>query len=196
VAGGAFYCRRWQKRPIAHPEEAPAVAWWSCPELAKRGARDSGSQPAPLRRLPTHRRPYPLVYAPATVTANGMQVAGSARTSLNLTELAMANPRNYLMWAFLVVFLGVAVGCAPKPDRRAAGEFVDDATLTARVKTALLKEEGIKGAAEINVDTYRGVVSLSGFVDNETMIRNAVAAARRVEGVKDVINNLKVKPPR
>jgi osmotically-inducible protein OsmY len=125
-----------------------------------------------------------------------MQVAGSARTFLNLTEPAMANPRNYLMWAFLVVFLGVAAACAPTPERRAAGEFVDDATLTARVKTALAKEEGIKGAAEINVDTYRGVVSLSGFVDNQAMINGAAAAARRVEGVKNVVNNLRVKPPR
>ncbi|MDB5902352.1 MAG: hypothetical protein JWM26_1230 [Betaproteobacteria bacterium] len=108
----------------------------------------------------------------------------------------MVNPRNYLMWAFLVVFLGVAAGCAPTAERRGTGEFVDDATLTARVKTALAKEEGIKGAAEINVDTYRGVVSLNGFVDNDAMIRTAVATARRVEGVKDVVNNLRVKPPR
>jgi hyperosmotically inducible protein len=125
-----------------------------------------------------------------------MQVAGSARTFLNLMEPAMVNPRNYLMWAFLVVFLGVAAGCAPTAERRGTGEFVDDATLTARVKTALAKEEGIKGAAEINVDTYRGVVSLNGFVDNDAMIRTAVATARRVEGVKDVVNNLRVKPPR
>jgi hyperosmotically inducible protein len=97
------------------------------------------------------------------------------------------------MWVF-VVFLAAA--CASTPERRGPGEFVDDATLTTRVKAALAREEGLKGALEINVDTYRGVVSLNGFVDDEDMIRRAVEAARRVLAVKDVVNNLRVKPPR
>ena len=108
----------------------------------------------------------------------------------------MITARKYFVWAFAVLFLGLTAACAPTQERRGTGEFVDDATLTARVKTSLLKEEGIKEAAAINVDTYRGVVSLAGFLDNQDMIRRAVSVARGVEGVREVQNKLSVKPPR
>jgi len=86
-------------------------------------------------------------------------------------------------------------GCAPTQTSRSAGEVVDDATLTARVKTELAKTAGIGDALKINVDTYRGVVSLAGFVDNSQHAQTAAAAARKVPGVSSVVNNLQVKPP-
>ena len=104
--------------------------------------------------------------------------------------------RKYFVWALAAFFIGLTAACAPTADRRATGEFVDDATLTTRVKAALLKAEGVKEAAAINVDTYRGVVSLAGFLDNEDMIRRSVAAARNVQGVREVQNKLSVKPSR
>ena len=57
-----------------------------------------------------------------------------------------------------------------------------------------MKEQGLGEALAINVDTYRGVVSLNGFVDSQDQINKAMNCARRVEGVTEVKNNLSVKP--
>lgn len=78
-------------------------------------------------------------------------------------------------------------------DRQKAGEYVDDSTLTAKVKAALLAKKGVP-SAEISVETYHGVVQLSGFVDSEAQVRTAGSAARGVRGVKEVRNSLSVKP--
>lgn len=91
-------------------------------------------------------------------------------------------------------------GCASNRDApessqsRSAGEFSGDAALTARVKTAIASDSGIGNAANINVNTYRGVVQLNGFVESQDKIQRAADAARRVEGVRSVENNLRVKP--
>lgn len=77
---------------------------------------------------------------------------------------------------------------------RSAGEFTSDAALTARVKTAIASDAGLGSAAAINVQTYRGTVQLSGFVDSADKIERAAAAARNVEGVRNVENNIQVKP--
>lgn len=106
----------------------------------------------------------------------------------------MTGVRKYLCWIMVAVFVGTAVACAPTPERRGTGEVVDDAGLTARVKTAIAKAEGISGAAQINVTTYRGEVQLSGFLDNDDMIRRAGEAARGVPGVTRVRNDLRIAP--
>jgi len=77
---------------------------------------------------------------------------------------------------------------------RTAGEFTSDAALTAKVKTALAKDEGLGTAANVNVNSYRGVVQLNGFVDSQDKIQRATEVARGVEGVSRVDNNLSVKP--
>ena len=86
-----------------------------------------------------------------------------------------------------------AAGCAPTQTRQSTGEVVDDAAVTARVKTALINEPGVKSTA-INVETFRGTVSLSGFVDSEEMARKAMYAAEKVSGVRSVKNDMRVKP--
>lgn len=101
---------------------------------------------------------------------------------------------NFISRLSIVALLAALMACAPTPTSRATGQVVDDATLTARVKTELAKTEGLGEAISINVDTYRGVVSLSGFVDNDQARQSAVNAARRVEGVSEVRNNLQIKP--
>jgi osmotically-inducible protein OsmY len=88
--------------------------------------------------------------------------------------------------------IGVSA-CAPTATRQSAGEYVDDAAVTARVKAALLNEPAVKGTA-INVETYRGVVSLSGFVDSQEMAARAVTTAQAVNGVRSVTNDMRVKP--
>ena len=91
-------------------------------------------------------------------------------------------------------------GCAshrdtsPPPPSRSAGEFTSDAALTARVKTAIASESGLGNAVDINVNTYRGVVQLNGFVESQDKIQRAADVAREVEGVRSVDNNLRVKP--
>ena len=90
-------------------------------------------------------------------------------------------------------------GCAShrdtsEPPSRSAGEFTSDAALTAKVKTAIASESGLGNAVDINVQTYRGVVQLNGFVDSQDKIQRAAHAARGVEGVRSVENNLRVRP--
>lgn len=77
-------------------------------------------------------------------------------------------------------------------DGKKAGEYVDDAWITAKVKALLLKDEGVKGL-DVNVETHKGTVQLSGSVNSPTQIAQAEKVARSVEGVKDVSNSLQLK---
>ncbi|WP_248320236.1 BON domain-containing protein [Caballeronia sp. Sq4a] len=83
--------------------------------------------------------------------------------------------------------------CASAPTTESAGDYASDASVTARVKTALLADPGLKSLA-VSVSTYRGVVVLSGTVNSEEQIRKAVAVTRSVSGVQSVNNDLHVKP--
>ena len=83
-----------------------------------------------------------------------------------------------------------ATGSAPTDGvDRSAGQTVDDATVTAKVKAALLAESGVDGT-KINVDTFQGRVTLKGEVPSKNMADRAVQVARGIEGVKDVDNRL------
>ncbi len=108
----------------------------------------------------------------------------------------LANKFRYVLGMVIIsAMLGVAtVGCTPSATTRSVGRTVEDATLTAKVKTEIAKEQGLGEALAINVDTYRSVVSLNGFVDSQDQIDKAMKCARRVEGVTEVKNNLSVKP--
>jgi osmotically-inducible protein OsmY len=88
-----------------------------------------------------------------------------------------------------------AAGCAAPGAQanRGAPEVSDDAALTAKVKTAIATDVGARAASSINVETYRGVVELSGFVDNQEMAQRALAAAKKVGGIKTLKNDLRVK---
>jgi hyperosmotically inducible periplasmic protein len=82
-----------------------------------------------------------------------------------------------------------ATGSGPSDVDRSAGQTVDDATVTAKVKAALLAESGVAGT-KINVDTFQGRVTLKGEVPSKNMADRAVQVARGIEGVKDVDNRL------
>jgi osmotically-inducible protein OsmY len=93
----------------------------------------------------------------------------------------------------LAAALGVA-GCASSPEnKRDAGQFTDDAALTAKVKTAIATDVGARAASAINVETFKGVVQLSGFVDNSEAKSTAEQLARAVDNVKSVDNEIDVK---
>jgi osmotically-inducible protein OsmY len=103
--------------------------------------------------------------------------------------------RKILVAAFVGAALsGAIVGCQSTDTRRSVGETFDDATLTANVKSALASTLGAGSIVSINVDSYRDVVSLNGFVDSQDLVSKAGEAARKVKGVKDVKNLLLVKP--
>ena len=91
--------------------------------------------------------------------------------------------------------LGTA-GCAgPRESatERSAGEFTDDAAITAKVKSAIATDVGARTAAAVNVDTYRGTVQLTGFVDDRETARRAEEAAKKVSGVRAVKNSIRLK---
>lgn len=83
--------------------------------------------------------------------------------------------------------------CAPTQTSRSTGQAIDDAAITARVKTEIAQSAGVGSAAAVKVDTYRGVVILAGFVDSDQQKRDAGQATLRVPGVDKVFNNIQVK---
>ena len=93
---------------------------------------------------------------------------------------------------FLALTLIAAAGCAGTPKQEATGEYVDDTVITSKVKAAILNEPGLS-SAEINVETFKGVVQLSGFVASKADISKAAAVARGVGGVKSVKNDIRPK---
>lgn len=86
----------------------------------------------------------------------------------------------------------LVAGCAPTPTRESFGEYVDDTSLTTRVKAALLADKQVSGLA-INVETFKGVVQLSGFANNEAERRRAHELAHGVKGVTTVRNDVLLK---
>jgi len=93
---------------------------------------------------------------------------------------------------FLALILLSASGCASTQKQEATGEYVDDSVITTRVKTAILAEP-ILSAAEINVETFKGVVQLSGFVTSRAAINKALELTRSIPGVSSVKNDMRLK---
>jgi hyperosmotically inducible protein len=98
----------------------------------------------------------------------------------------------YLSALFLAVTLVTAVGCASTAKQEGTGEYVDDSVITTKVKTAILNEPDLK-VAEINVETFKGAVQLSGFVSSQAAANKAIEVARGVGGVKSVKNDMRIK---
>src|SRR5256885_1651791 len=114
--------------------------------------------------------------------------------STHRSEVNMSQIRKSVAGALLAASLISIAACSPTPTRESTGEYVDDSGITARVKTALLNDSGIREASAITVETYRGVVQLSGFVDTPEMAQKAVSSAQKVNGVRSVKNDIRIKP--
>jgi osmotically-inducible protein OsmY len=84
------------------------------------------------------------------------------------------------------------VSCAPTPQREGTGEYIDDTIITGKVKAALVADPALK-ATQINVETFKGTVQLSGFVPADD-IPKAVALARKIDGVRSVKNDMVPRP--
>ncbi len=89
------------------------------------------------------------------------------------------------------VFVAI-LGCASTASKEGTGEYIDDTVITTKVKAAILNEETLK-SAEVNVETFKGVVQLSGFVNSEADIAKAASVARGVKGVTSVKNDMRLK---
>lgn len=103
--------------------------------------------------------------------------------------MPLAHRISTILSSLLVVSL---VACTPTEKRASAGEYVDDTMITGKVKAALVADPDLK-ATEINVETFKGTVQLSGFVAAPEHIPKAVQLTRNIEGVKDVKNAMAVK---
>lgn len=90
---------------------------------------------------------------------------------------------------FLAFALTAIVGCAANLPRESAGEYIDDAVITAKVKAAILDQPALK-SSEISVETFKGTVRLRGVVASQSTIDKAVEIARRVNGVRSVRNEM------
>ena len=84
------------------------------------------------------------------------------------------------------------VGCSSTPTKESTGEYIDDAAITTKVKAAIFNEPTLK-STEINVETFKGDVQLSGFVAQPADAQRAAELARGVKGVTSVKNDIRVK---
>jgi osmotically-inducible protein OsmY len=92
----------------------------------------------------------------------------------------------------MLILLVSFLGCASTATHEGTGEYVDDSVITAKVKAAIFNDASLK-SSEINVETFKGVVQLSGFVNTQADINRAVEVARGVKGVTSVKDDMRVK---
>jgi hyperosmotically inducible periplasmic protein len=123
----------------------------------------------------------------------------------SILEKNSMNMHNKLFVLTVTLISALSIGACGKTEDKAAkpeapksevkttvGTEMDDSAITTKVKSALLADEDIK-SFDIKVETNKGEVQLSGFVDNQTQVDRAAEVAKRVEGVKNVINNTSLK---
>ena len=104
----------------------------------------------------------------------------------------MVKRHRILSFLICIGLVIVFLGCASTPQREGTGEYIDDSAITTKVKAAIFNDPTLK-VFQINVETFKGEVQLSGFVDSAQSVKRAGEVARGVKGVKSVKNNLIVK---
>lgn len=93
---------------------------------------------------------------------------------------------------FGAVLIAALIGCASTSTRESTGQYIDDSAITTKVKAKIAEDDFLKSFS-ISVETFKGVVQLSGFVDSQLTVDKAGRITSSVEGVKSVKNNLVVK---
>ena len=93
---------------------------------------------------------------------------------------------------FLALVFASVLGCAGGPQKESTGEYVTDSWITSKVKLALAEDPDVK-AREVNVETFKGVVQLSGFVISQAAMNQAVYRASNIQGVTEVKNDMRIK---
>jgi len=100
--------------------------------------------------------------------------------------------KNVVMSCLVLLMLITLVACASTRTRSSTGEYVDDSVITTKVKTLLANDDFLK-SFQISVETFKGKVQLSGFVNSRQAVKKAGEIARSVQGVQSVRNDLIVK---
>lgn len=103
----------------------------------------------------------------------------------------MSVSKMFAVVLFALSFLALSA-CAPTAKRASTGEYLDDTVITTKVKAAIFNEPLLK-TTDIGVETFKGTVQLSGFVNSNVAVLKAAEVTRKVEGVKEVRNSLVVK---
>lgn len=104
----------------------------------------------------------------------------------------MKRKRTLIGSLLILTLLFIFVGCASTSNQSSAGEYVDDSVITTKVKSLLAGDDFLK-SFQISVETFKGVVQLSGFVNTQNAVDKAGQIARSVKGVQSVKNDLIVK---
>jgi osmotically-inducible protein OsmY len=97
-----------------------------------------------------------------------------------------------IQFLVLVMLIATFAACASTRTRESAGEYVDDSVITTKVKSLLAEDDFLK-SFQISVESYKGMVQLSGFVNSQKAVDKAAEITRSVKGVKSIKNNLIVK---
>ena len=98
----------------------------------------------------------------------------------------------YICYFMIFALIAALAACASTPTQSSTGQYVDDSVITTKVKSLLAEDDFLK-SFEISVETFKGEVQLSGFVNSQRAVDKAGQIARGVGGVKSVKNNLIVK---
>jgi hypothetical protein len=117
---------------------------------------------------------------------------GNANPKSNMEVFAMQNPVRFAVLFLCLISVATVLGCAGSRTSQTTGEMVDDSVIAAKVKAALYADDEVKGT-QVEVETFKGTVQLSGFVDTQIQSQKAERIARGVRGVKAVKNNITVK---
>ena len=104
----------------------------------------------------------------------------------------MKTRRRVVGYWVLIMFVAALVACASTSKQSSTGEYVDDSVITTKVKSLLAEDDFLK-SFQISVETYKGIVQLSGFVNSRQAVDKANQIASSVKGVKSVKNDLIVK---
>jgi len=99
--------------------------------------------------------------------------------------------KNLSVMLLALVFVS-ALGCAGSPTQESTGEYVSDSWITTKVKATLVDDPIVK-STEVNVETFKGVVQLSGFVSSNAAMQQAVTVTKGIQGVTSVKNDMRIK---
>lgn len=99
---------------------------------------------------------------------------------------------NRISIAVTTAAFAVLTGCAATPTSEGTGQYLDDSAITTKVKAAIFNDPSLK-SSEVNVETFKGRVQLSGFVKSQGDINHAVEVAKTVPGVTSVQNGMRLK---
>lgn len=100
--------------------------------------------------------------------------------------------KNVFLLSGMLVMATLVAACDPMAGNETAGQYVDDTTITSKVIAAIVDDPDLK-ASEVNVETFKSVVQLSGWVNSSSHIQRAGNIARNVQGVHSIQNNLIVR---